>query len=219
MKAYQTNEIKNVAILGGAKSGKTTLVESMLFEGGVINRRGSIDDKNTASDYREIELERQNSIFSTVLYTLYQNKKINIIDTPGFDDFVGEVASTLKVADTAVMVVNAQNGVEVGTEVAWRHAKNNDTPVIFAINHLEHENSNFDETLSQMKSNFGAGITVVQYPVNSGIGFNSFIDLLKMKMFKYADDGGKAEILDIPEAEQAKAEELQAAMIEDLAAS
>ena len=219
MKAYQTNEIKNIAILGGAKSGKTTLVESMLFEGGVIKRRGSIDDKNTASDYRDIELERQNSIFSTVLYTLYQNKKVNIIDTPGFDDFVGEVASTLKVADTAVMVVNAQNGVEVGTEVAWRHANGNNTPVIFAVNHLEHENSNFDETLSQMKSTFGSGITVVQYPVNSGIGFNSFIDLLKMKMYKYADDGGKAEILDIPEAEQAKAEELQAAMIEDLAAS
>lgn len=219
MKAYQTNEIKNIAIIGGAKSGKTTLAESMLFEGGVINRRGSIDDKNTASDYREIELERQNSISSTVLYTLYQNKKINIIDTPGFDDFVGEVISTLKVADTAVMVVNAQNGVEVGTEIAWRHAKNNDKPVIVAINHLEHENSNFDETLSQMKSNFGAGITVVQYPVNTGIGFNSFIDLLKMKMFKYAEDGGKAEILDLPDDEKAKAEELQAAMIEDLAAS
>ncbi|MCK4569705.1 MAG: GTP-binding protein, partial [Bacteroidales bacterium] len=122
MKAYQTNEIKNIAILGSAKSGKTTLVESMLFEGDLIKRRGSVDDKNTASDYREIELERQNSIFSTVLYTLYQNSKINIIDTPGFDDFVGEVASTLKVVDTAIVVVNAQNGVEVGTEIAWRHA-------------------------------------------------------------------------------------------------
>jgi len=219
MKAFQTNEIKNVAILGGAKSGKTTLVESMLFEGGVIKRRGSVDDKNTASDYREIELERQNSIFSTVLYTLYNDKKINIIDTPGFDDFVGEVISTLRVVDTGVMVVNAQNGVEVGTETSWRHAKNNETPIIFAINHLEHENSNFDETLSQMKSTFGSGITVVQYPVNAGLGFNSFIDLLKMKMFKYADDGGKAEVVDIPDAEKAKAEELQAAMIEDLAAS
>ncbi len=219
MKVYLTNEIKNIAILGGAKSGKTTLSESMLFEGGIINRRGSVDDKNTASDYREIELERQNSIFSTVLYTLYNNKKINIIDTPGFDDFVGEVISTLKVADTAVIVINAQNGVEVGTGVAWRHSKNNDKPVIFAMNHLEHENSNFDETLSQMKADFGGGLTVVQYPVNSGIGFNSFIDLMKMKMFKYAEDGGTPEILDIPDSEKAKAEELQAAMIEDLAAS
>ncbi len=219
MKAFQTNEIKNIAIMGGAKSGKTTLAESMLFEGGVINRRGSVDDKNTVSDYRDIELERQNSIFSTVMYTLFQNKKVNIIDTPGFDDFVGEVISTLKVADAAVMVVNAQNGVEVGTEIAWRHAANNEKPVIFAINHLEHENSNFDETLTEMKSSFGAGITIVQYPVNAGIGFNSFIDLLKMKMYKYPENGGKAEILDIPDNEKAKAEELQAAMIEDLAAS
>ncbi|MEE4256421.1 MAG: elongation factor G [Bacteroidales bacterium] len=219
MKAYQTNEIKNIAILGGAKSGKTTLVESMLFEGDMIKRRGSIDDKNTASDYREIEIERQNSIFSTVLYTLYNNHKINIIDTPGFDDFVGEVVSTMRVVDTAVVVVNAQNGVEVGTEVAWRNAAKQDTPVIFAMNHLEHENSNFDETLAQMKASFGGGITVVQYPVNAGIGFNSFIDLIKMKMYKYAEDGGKAEILDIPDDEKAKAEEMQAAMIEDLAAS
>ena len=219
MKAYQTNEIKNVAILGGAKSGKTTLVESMLFEGGLINRRGSVDDKNTASDYREIELERQNSIVSTVLYTLYQNSKINIIDTPGFDDFVGEVISTLRVADTAIMVVNAQNGIEVGTEIAWRHADKTSTPVIFAMNHLEHENSNFDDTISQMKSTFGGGITVVQYPVNSGIGFNAFIDLIKMKMYKYAENGGQAEILDIPDDQKAKAEEMQAAMIEDLAAS
>jgi elongation factor G len=219
MKAYQTNEIKNIAILGGAKSGKTTLVESMLFEGGVIKRRGSIDDKTTASDYREIELERQNSISASVLYTLYKDKKINIIDTPGFDDFVGEVVSTLKVTDTAIMVVNAQNGVEVGTEISWRHASKTNIPIIFAINHLEHENSNFEETITQLKANFGGGITTVQYPVNAGLGFNSFIDLIKMKLYKYADDGGKAEILDIPDDEKAKAEELQAAMIEDLAAS
>jgi len=219
MKAYQTNEIKNIAIIGGAKSGKTTLVESMLFEGGLLKRRGSVDDKNTASDYRDIELERQNSIFSTVLYTLYQDRKINIIDTPGFDDFVGEVISTLTVTDTAVMVVNAQNGVEVGTEIAWRNTVKMNKPVIFAINHLEHENSNFDETISQMKASFGGGITIVQYPVNAGLGFNSFIDLIKMKMYKYAEDGGKAELLDIPEEEKAKAEEMQAAMIEDLAAS
>ncbi len=219
MKAYQTHEIKNIAIIGGAKSGKTTLVESMLFEGGLIKRRGSVDDKNTVSDYRDIELERQNSIFSTVLYTIYKDNKINIIDTPGFDDFVGEVISTLKVADTGVMVVNAQNGVEVGTEISWRNASKTNTPIIFAINHLEHENSNFDETITQLKSAFGAGVTVVQYPVNPGIGFNAFIDLIKMKMFKYAADGGAAEVLDIPADEKAKAEELQAAMIEDLAAS
>ena len=143
MKVYETKEIRNIALIGGAKTGKTTLSESMLFEGGVIKRRGTIDDKNTVSDYREIELERQNSVYSTVMYAEYQNKKLNIIDTPGFDDFIGEVISSLYVADTAVMVVNAQNGVEVGTEVTWKLTEQYRNPVIFAINHLEHENSNF----------------------------------------------------------------------------
>ncbi len=217
MKVYQTNEIKNLALIGGAKTGKSTLAEAMLLEGGVIKRRGSIDDKNTVSDYRQIELERQNSVSSTVLYAEYAGKKINFIDTPGFDDFIGEVVAALKVVDTGVMVVNAQNGVEVGTEVAWRYASQNNSAVIFAINHLEHENSNFDETVRQLKTQFGGSCTVCQYPVNPGLGFNAVIDLIQMKMYKFEDD--KTEILDIPEEEKEKAEELQAAMIEDLAAS
>ncbi len=217
MKVYQTNEIKNLALIGGAKTGKSTLAEAMLFEGGVIKRRGSIDDKNTVSDYREIELERQNSVSSTVLYAEYNDKKINFIDTPGFDDFTGEVIAALNVVDTAVMVVNAQNGVEVGTEISWRYANQNNSPVIFAINHLEHENSNFDETVRQLKAQFGGSCTVCQYPVNPGLGFNAVIDLIQMKMYKF-DDEGKAEIVDIPDAEIDKAKELQASMIEDLAA-
>lgn len=217
MKVYQTNEIKNLALLGGAKTGKSTLAEAMLLEGGVIKRRGSIDDKNTISDYREIELERQNSVSSTVLYAEYAGKKINFIDTPGFDDFVGEVVAALRVVDTGVMVVNAQNGVEVGTEVSWRYATQNKSAIIFAINHLEHENSNFDETVRQLKAQFGGSCTVCQYPVNPGLGFNAIIDLIQMKMYKF--DGDKTEILDIPEEEKAKAGELQEAMIEDLAAS
>jgi len=219
MKVYQTNEIRNIALIGGAKTGKTTLAEGMLFEGGVISRRGSVDEKNTVSDYREIELERQNSVSATVLYTIYEDKKINFIDTPGFDDFIGEVISSLYVADTAVMVVNAQNGVEVGTEITWRHAAKAEKPVVFAINHLEHENSNFDETLALLKQNFGGSVTIAQYPVNPGLGFNAVIDLLKMKMLKFSDKDGKAEILDIPDDEKGKAEELQAALIEDLAAN
>jgi elongation factor G len=219
MKVYQTKEIRNIALVGGAKSGKTTLAEGMLFESGRINRRGTIDDKNTVSDYRPIELERQNSVFSSLLYVEFNGKKINIIDTPGFDDFVGEVISALKVADTAVIVVNAQNGVEVGTEIAWRNTSKNNTPVIFAINHLEHENSNFDETIRQMKTQFGGSLAICQYPLNAGLGFNSVIDLLKMKMLRFPENSGKPEILDIPESEKAKAEEMQAAMIEDLASS
>ena len=219
MKVYQTNEIKNIALIGGAKSGKTTLAEAMLFEGGIIKRRGTIDDKNTVSDYREIELERQNSVSSTVLYTIFEDKKINIIDTPGFDDFIGEVISAIKISDTAIMVVNAQNGVEVGTEVSWRYTVNDNTPVIFAINHLEHENSNFDETIRQLKSQFGNSVTVCQYPVNQGLGFDSVIDLIQMKMYKFPDGGGKPEVTDIPDSEKAKAEEKQNTMIEDLAAN
>lgn len=219
MKVYQTKEIRNIALVGGAKSGKTTLAEGMIFEAGRINRRGTIDDKNTVSDYRPVELERQNSVFSSLLYAEFNGKKINIIDTPGFDDFVGEVVSALKVADTAVILLNAQNGVEVGTEIAWRNTSKYSTPVIFAINHLEHENSNFDETIRQMKTQFGGGLAICQYPVNPGHGFNAVIDLLKMKMYKFPENGGKAEILDIPADEKGKAEEMQAAMIEDLASS
>jgi len=218
MKVYQTNEIKNIALIGGSKSGKTTLAECMLFEGGVIKRRGSVEDKNTTSDYREIELERQNSVFSTVLFTEYADKKINIIDNPGFDDFIGEVFSALKVCETAVMVVNAQNGVEVGTEITWRHATNQNIPVVLVVNQLEHEKANFDENIRQLKNQFGPKVTIVQYPVSTGLGFDSIIDVLKMKMYKYNKEG-KAEILDIPAEEKDKAEEMHATLIEAAAES
>ncbi|MEI7981692.1 MAG: elongation factor G [Bacteroidota bacterium] len=217
MKVFQTNEIRNIALIGGAKSGKTTLAEAMLFEGGVISRRGSVEDKNTVSDYRPIELERQNSVSASILYTLCDNKKINIIDTPGFDDFCGEVISALRVADTAVMVVNAQNGVEVGTEITWRYSNRAAKPVIFVVNHLDQEHANFDETIRQMKQQFGKNTTLMQYPVNAGSGFNSIIDLLKMKMFRFPQGGGKPEILDIPADEIGKAEEMYATLVEELA--
>lgn len=216
MKVYKTNEVRNVALIGSAKSGKTTLSESILFQSGLINRRGSVDDKNTVSDYREIELERQNSVTSTVLYAEYKGHKINLIDNPGFDDFVGEVVASLRVCDSAIMLVNAQNGIEVGTEIHWRHTVKNNTPVVFAINHLEHEKSSFDETLRQLRQQFGNSVTVLQYPVNEGLSFDSIIDLMKMKMIKYGENG-KSEILDIPASEKDKAEELQAAMIESAA--
>jgi len=218
MKVYKTNEVRNIALIGGAKSGKTTTAEAMLFEGGLLTRRGTIEDKNTVSDYREIELERQNSVCSTLMYVEYKGKKINFIDTPGFDDFIGEVVAALRIADTAVMLVNSQNGVEVGTEITWRQTNKNQTPVIFAINQLEHEKANFEETTRQLKSQFGGNVTLMQYPVNEGLGFNAIIDLLQMKMLKYSD-AGKVEVLDIPAAEMAKAEELQGVLIEKAAES
>ena len=217
MKVFQTNEIKDICLVGSAKSGKTTLAEALVFAGGHINRRGSVEDKNTLSDYRPIELERQNSVSSTILYSIIDNKKINIIDAPGFDDFIGEVIAALTVSDTAIMNVNAQNGVEVGTEITWRHITRLEKPVIFAMNHLDVELANYDETLRQLKQQFGNLVTPVQYPVNQGHGFNSFVDLLKMKLFKYPEGGGKPEILEIPDDQKAKAEEMQGALIEELA--
>jgi len=217
MKVYQTSEIRNICLIGGAKSGKTTLAEAMLFEGGVISRKGAVEDKNTVSDYRPIELERQNSVSASILYTLFENNKINIIDTPGFDDFCGEVISALRVADTALMVVNGQNGVEVGTEITWRYATKSNKPVIFLINHLDQEHANYDETLRQLKQQFGKNVTPVQYPINAGSGFNAIIDLLKMKQYKFIAGGGKPEITDIPEGEKGKAEKMHTTLIEELA--
>lgn len=219
MKVYQTNEIKNIALTGGTKSGKTTLAEAMIFEGGVISRRGSVDDKNSVSDYREIELERQASVFSTVMYSEFAGKKINIIDTPGFDDFIGEVIAALKVADTAVMVINAQNGVEVGTEITWRQINRLEKPAVFVLNQLDHEKANFDESLRQLKTQFGDKVIPAQFPVNAGIGFDSVVDVLEMKMYKFPKDGGTPEITDIPASEKDKADEYQNAIIEAAAES
>ena len=217
MKVYKTNELRNIVLIGGAKTGKTTLSEAILFESGVINRRGSIEDKNTVSDYREIELERQNSVSSTILYAEHKGHKIKVIDAPGFDDFIGEVVAGLHAADTAFMVINGQNGVEVGTEINWRQATANHKPVVFLINHLEHEKSSFEESIRQLKTQFGGSVTPLQYPVNEGHSFNSIIDVLQQKMLKYPSGGGKAEVLDIPADQKAKAEEMLNSLIETAA--
>ena len=217
MKVYQTNEIRNIALIGGARCGKTTLSEALLFHGGVISRRGNVDDKNTVSDYRDIELERQNSIYSTVLYAEHAGIKINMIDCPGFDDFIGEVIAALRVTDTAVMVLNAQNGVDVGAEIQWRWVKKAKKPVIFVVNQLDHDKANYDETLRQLKHEFGNNVTVIQYPINAGIGFDSVIDVLQMKLIKFPANGGAAIISEIPANEKDKAEELHNALIENAA--
>lgn len=219
MKTYQTDQIKSIALLGNSGSGKTTLAEAMLFNGGVIERRGTIDGKNTVSDYRPIEQENGNSIFSTVLYTEYLNKKINILDTPGLDDFCGGVISSLHVTDCAVMTINVQNGVEVGTEIHYRHAEKLNKPLVIAVNGLDHEKAHFDKSVEMMKERLDNNIVLIQYPVNEGTGFNSFIDVLSMKMYQYAKDGGKASILDIPGDHAARAEELHAALVEKAAES
>ena len=191
--------------MGGAKSGKTTLAEAMSFEGKVINRRGTVEESNTISDYREIETERKGSVFSSLLYSEYNNKKINIIDVPGYSDYQGELVAPLHAVETAVVVINSQIGVEVGTEIAFRHTGRLAIPLMFAMNQLDHEKSNFDEQVRELKEFFGEKITIVQYPVNQGPGFNCFIDLIMQKMYKYPAGGGKPEILDIPAEEKEKA--------------
>jgi len=214
MKVYKTDQIRNIALIGNAGSGKTTLAEAMLFEGGVINRRGDVTSKNTVSDYTDIEQDYGNSVFPTLLYTVKNNVKINMLDTPGMDDLCGGVVSSLNVTDLALMVINATNGVEAGTEAAARHAETTNTPLVFVFNQLDHDNSNFDAALEQCKSSFGNKVTVVQYPIDAGPTFTSIIDVLKMKMYKYGKDGGEPEILDIPASEMDKAEELHNELVE-----
>jgi elongation factor G len=219
MKTYQTDQVKSIALLGNSGSGKTTLAEAMLFNGGIIERRGTIDGRNTASDYRPIEHENGNSIYSTVLYTEFQNKKINILDTPGLDDFSGGVISSLYAADCAVMTINVQNGVEVGTEIHFRHAEKVQKPLILVINGLDHEKANFEKSIEMMKERLSNNVVIVQYPVNEGVGFNSVIDVLKKKMFRYGKEGGKAEVLDIPAEHAERAASLHSALVEKAAES
>ncbi|MBX2963917.1 MAG: elongation factor G [Cyclobacteriaceae bacterium] len=217
MKVYDEKHLKNIALLGAPKSGKTLLAEDMIFEAGITHRRGTIEGKNTVSDYHEIEQERGNSIFATVLHTEWHDYKINIIDTPGFDDFSGEMISALRVADTCVVVINAQHGVEVSTELIWNYADQFNKPVLFAINQVDHPKSNFDQALESLKQTFGNPVTQMQYPVNQGEGFDAIIDLLKMVMYKFPAEGGKPEKLPIPESEKEKANRLHNELVEKAA--
>jgi len=214
MKVYQTNEIRNIAIIGGSGSGKTTLTEAMLFEGGVIKRRGSVDSGNTVSDYFTVEKEYGYSVFSTIFSVEWLNKKLNFIDSPGSDDFSGGAVSAMNVTDTALMVVNAQYGVEVGTINMFRYTESLNKPVIFLVNQIDKENADFDKTLIQLKESYGGKVVQIQYPVQTGQHFHQMIDVLKMKMYQWKPEGGTPEILDIPASETKKAEELHNALVE-----
>jgi elongation factor G len=217
MPEFDTSHVKNIVLLGHAGAGKTTLAECMLFEAGLINRRGSVQERNTVSDYHELEQERGNSIFSTLLHTKWRGYKINIIDTPGYDDFAGEVVSALRVADTGVMLLNAVMGVEVGTDIIWDYTEQFKTPMIFAVNKLDDDNADFDSTVLEAKNHFGNKVVVVQYPQQQGAGFHAIIDVLRMTMYKFRDAGGKPEKLPIPEEEKARAEELHRELVEAVA--
>jgi len=214
MKTYQTSQIKNIVLLGNAGSGKTILSEAMLFEGKMIDRRGSVEQKNTVSDFEPIEHETGSSVFSSLMYTEIADTKINILDTPGADDFIGNVVSSLHVADLGVMLLNAQNGVEVGTEIQARHLEDLKKPMMLVVNHVDHDKSNFEKTIEMAKERFGSHVTLFQFPVQEGPGFNSIVDLMLMKVLKYPAEGGQPEITDIPAELKGKAEELHNELIE-----
>ena len=214
MRVYQTNEIKNIALLGSAGSGKTTLAESMLFEAGVIKRRGSVENKNTVSDYFPVELEYGYSVFPTVFHVEWNNKKLNIIDCPGSDDFVGGAITSLNVTDEAVILINGQYGPEVGTQNFFRYTEKLNKPVIFLINQLDSDKCDFDAIISTMWDIYGPKCVQIQYPLQTGAGFNALIDVLMMKKYSWKPEGGAPIIEDIPAEEMDKAMGLHKALVE-----
>lgn len=219
MPEFDSNHVKNIVLLGHSGSGKTTLAESMLFQAGLISRRGSVEETNTVADYTELEKERGNSIFSKLLHAPWKGYKINILDTPGYDDFAGEVISALRVADTGVMLLNAAEGVEVGTDIIWEYTEKFRTPMIFLINKVDHTASDFQKTVQEAKAHFGSNVVLVQYPLAEGEGFNAIIDVLNMVMYQYNADNTKPTKLPIPENERSRAEALHKELIEAIAAN
>ena len=214
MKAYSTQNIRNVVLLGSTKSGKTTLSEAMLYEGKVIDRRGTVEAKNTVSDNAEIEQINQRSIYATPLYAEFMDTKFNIIDTPGADDFVGGAVSAFKVCDTGVLLINAQQGVEVGTQIFRRYAREYDIPIIVGVNQLDGDKANWEGTLESMKEAFGNKPVIIQFPVNVGPSFDGFVDVLTMKYYHFTDENGTRQDLDIPAELKDQADELRQALID-----
>ena len=214
MKVYQTSEIRNISILGGSSAGKTTLAEAMLFEGGIIKRRGSIKAGSTVCDYFPVEKEYGYTVFSTVFSVEWHGKKFNFIDCPGSDDFIGGAVSAMNVTDASLMVLRAQDGIEVGTINQFRFTEQFHKPVLFVINYLDNDKADYDSCITQLKESYGNKVVQVQYPVTYGPSFNAVIDVLKMKMYRWKPEGGEPEVLAIPDAELSKAEELHHQLIE-----
>ncbi len=219
MKVYETKNIRNIALLGHAGTGKTTFIESALFCTGAINRKGTVEDGNTVSDFHPLEKERTCSIFNAPLFVEHGGKKLNIIDSPGYDDYIGEAISAIRVADSSMIFINAQNGLEVGTESAWEYSEKENNPVMFGINKIDVDQAEYDKTFEEIKTRFGASVTMLQFPNASGAGFESVIDILSMKQYTFKKNDPKPQIADIPGEFQEKADNLRNELVESIAES
>ena len=217
MKEYSTKDIRNVVLIGSSKSGKTTLSEAMLFEGKVVDRRGTVEGKNTVSDNTEFEQTNQKSVYATPLYAEFMNTKFNIIDAPGSDDFCGGAISAFKVCESAILTVNGAQGVEVGTEIFARYADQYEKPMIVAVNQLDTEKANWEHTRDTLKEAFGKKIVFAQFPVNPGLGFDGIVDVITMKYYHFTDENGKFEESDIPAQYADEAEEMHMELVEKAA--
>ncbi len=217
MNVYKPSKIRNVVLLGHAGSGKTSLAETMLFESGAISRMGNIEDKNTVSDYRQLEKEKQKSVFSSFLNLDWRGFKINLIDTPGTSDYIGEVISTIRIADLAIFVLDAENGIEAGTEALWAYTREREIPSIIVVNKLDTDQSSFDNVVKGAQERFGRGVVPLQYPYSEGNDFHAIVDVLKMTMYEFPEGGGKPDKLPIPESHKNKADLLHNEMIEAIA--
>jgi len=217
MKIYASEKIRNAVLLGHAGSGKTTLSETMLYESKTIPRRGTVEDHNTVSDYHEIEHEKEKSVFGSILHLDWRGQKINLFDTPGTSDYIGEVMGPLKVADTAIFVLNAEQGVEVGTELYWRHANTLQKPSLIMVNKLDHAQSDFQQCVDMAKERFGREVCIIQYPYSEGEDFHGIIDVLKMTMYEFPESGGRPDKLPIPDSQRTQAELLHNELVEMVA--
>lgn len=213
MKVYDADHVRNVALVGHQGSGKTTLSEAMLYASGAIPRPGSVEEGTTKSDYHSSEKDRQMSVFTSLLHAEWKGHKINILDTPGYPDFVSEVIASLKIADTAIFVINASEGVQVGTDLAWRYAEMTNTPAMFVLNQIEEAHEDFDQLVENLKERFGRGATIVQFPD----GERALVDVAVMKHLSYPPGAKESDVADVPDAHRARAEELHNALIEDIA--
>ncbi len=217
MNVYETKQIRNIALAGHFNTGKTTFCECLLYYGKVINRRGTVEENSTQSDFNEIEQVRKSSVLSSLLFIEHNGTKINFIDTPGMDDFIGEMIASLNVVETAFIFVNAQSGVEVGTENAWEYASKFKLPTVFVINKLDLDQANFENTFNQLRELFGRKVIAFHIPISVGPSFKAFYNVLNMKLYEYKDDSCVAEIKDIPEGEKSKIEQYRNELLEMVA--